>query len=213
MTSGSYDRIVEAATRLFADKGYHGTSMRDIAREVGLHVATVQQHVGSKAQLYNEVFHRQYEEEHKIVKEILDRYDVENQSVILDAAFFRKVLREIWKQMNRRFFESPYLVRLWVYRLLERDELALEIDKKYSLSLYKIGMEYMEKARQSKAVNPDQAAWLLWMSGFAWLQMGYFAGRNLLADWGEGDPLSKEIMEKFNEFVDVYADRMIDFDA
>ncbi len=43
--------ILEAATQLFADNGWAGTGMRDVARAAGVAVETVYAHFGSKADL------------------------------------------------------------------------------------------------------------------------------------------------------------------
>jgi AcrR family transcriptional regulator len=43
--------VVEAAGRLFAAKGYHGTSMRDLGRELGLLGSSLYAHVDSKQDL------------------------------------------------------------------------------------------------------------------------------------------------------------------
>lgn len=54
-TSGSRERIVAAATEQFARRGYEATSTRALAEAVGLNIATIAYHVGSKADLYREV--------------------------------------------------------------------------------------------------------------------------------------------------------------
>src|SRR6185503_17181574 len=56
----SRERVIAAATVLFAENGYDGTSTRQIAHQVGLNVATVAYHAGSKAELYQEVMRRAY---------------------------------------------------------------------------------------------------------------------------------------------------------
>ena len=47
-------RLIEAAIELFADKGYEGTSVRDLATAAGANVAAVSYHFGSKDALYTE---------------------------------------------------------------------------------------------------------------------------------------------------------------
>ena len=47
--------VIEAAGRLFAEKGYHGTSMRDLGRELGLLGSSLYSHVESKQDLLVEV--------------------------------------------------------------------------------------------------------------------------------------------------------------
>ncbi len=53
MTAPRYSRedIITAAGRLFAEHGYHGTSMRDLARVLGLHGSSLYSHVASKEDL------------------------------------------------------------------------------------------------------------------------------------------------------------------
>lgn len=43
--------VIEAAGRLFAEKGYHGSSMRDLGRELGLLGSSLYAHVESKQDL------------------------------------------------------------------------------------------------------------------------------------------------------------------
>jgi len=43
--------VVEAAGRLFAERGYHGTSMRDLGKELGLLGSSLYAHVNSKQDL------------------------------------------------------------------------------------------------------------------------------------------------------------------
>jgi AcrR family transcriptional regulator len=47
--------VIEAAGRLFAERGYHGTSMRDLGRELGLLGSSLYAHVDSKQDLLVEV--------------------------------------------------------------------------------------------------------------------------------------------------------------
>jgi TetR/AcrR family transcriptional regulator, regulator of cefoperazone and chloramphenicol sensitivity len=47
-------RLIDAAIKLFAEKGYEGTSVRDLATAAGVNVAAVSYHFGSKDELYHE---------------------------------------------------------------------------------------------------------------------------------------------------------------
>lgn len=58
MTRNTRDDVVAAAGRLFADQGYHGTSMRDLGRELGLVGSSLYSHVDGKQQLLVEVVNR-----------------------------------------------------------------------------------------------------------------------------------------------------------
>jgi AcrR family transcriptional regulator len=47
-------RLIDAAIALFAETGYEGTSVRDLATAAGVNVAAVSYHFGSKDALYHE---------------------------------------------------------------------------------------------------------------------------------------------------------------
>jgi AcrR family transcriptional regulator len=52
------DRLVCAAEELFCERGFKGTSIRDIASAAGCNIASVNYYFGSKEKLYQEVWHR-----------------------------------------------------------------------------------------------------------------------------------------------------------
>lgn len=56
--SGSRERILEVALRLFAERGYEGVTLRQIGAEVGLHNSSLFHHFRGKGELVTELFHR-----------------------------------------------------------------------------------------------------------------------------------------------------------
>ncbi len=52
----THERILDAAQRFFAEKGFDATSVRDITAEAGCNVAAVNYHFGGKENLYLESF-------------------------------------------------------------------------------------------------------------------------------------------------------------
>ena len=58
MTRNSRDDVIAAAGRLFAERGYHGTSMRELGKELGLLGSSLYSHVDGKQQLLVEVVNR-----------------------------------------------------------------------------------------------------------------------------------------------------------
>lgn len=54
-TRNTRDDVVAAAGRLFAERGYHGTSMRDLGKELGLLGSSLYAHVESKQDLLVDV--------------------------------------------------------------------------------------------------------------------------------------------------------------
>jgi AcrR family transcriptional regulator len=55
MNLSTRERLLRAATRLFADSGYRGASVRDICNQAGANPGAVSYHFGGKRQLYRSV--------------------------------------------------------------------------------------------------------------------------------------------------------------
>jgi AcrR family transcriptional regulator len=66
------DRILDAAERLFAQRGFHGVSIRDITGAAGVDVALANYHFGSKLGVLEAVFTRRAED---LNNERLERLD------------------------------------------------------------------------------------------------------------------------------------------
>lgn len=49
------DRIIAAATRLFAVKGYEGTSTKEVCQAAGANIAAIHYHFGTKENLYRHI--------------------------------------------------------------------------------------------------------------------------------------------------------------
>jgi AcrR family transcriptional regulator len=54
--SGKQIQIMEAAEELFAEKGFDGTSVRDVAKEAGVNLAMISYYFGSKEKLMESLF-------------------------------------------------------------------------------------------------------------------------------------------------------------
>lgn len=65
------ERILDAAEHLFADRGYDGASIRDVASEAGLQVHSIGYHFGPKEQLFDAVVGRRAEIMTRLRREVL----------------------------------------------------------------------------------------------------------------------------------------------
>lgn len=83
------EKILEIAERLFAQRGYHGVSIRDITNEAGVDVALIKYHFGSKKGLFDELLQRRAEainiERSAALQEVLSRADPASVEDIVDA--------------------------------------------------------------------------------------------------------------------------------
>ncbi len=60
--NGTRERLLDAAERLFAARGFRATSVRAITSEAGCNVASVNYHFGGKTGLYRDMFRRRLAE-------------------------------------------------------------------------------------------------------------------------------------------------------
>jgi AcrR family transcriptional regulator len=59
-TTETRERVLSAASDLFATHGFHGTKMRDIAERAKVNLAAANYHFGSKEELYLDVLREQF---------------------------------------------------------------------------------------------------------------------------------------------------------
>ena len=78
MATDTKDRILDAAERLFADKGYSATSLRDITQEAEVNLAAVNYHFGSKEALLTALLERRLDPVNRKRLELLDAAEAED---------------------------------------------------------------------------------------------------------------------------------------
>ena len=65
-------KILYAAEKLFAEKGFAATSTRDIAKNAGVNVSMISYYFGSKEKLFEEIFKVRMKEGQSFATEILE---------------------------------------------------------------------------------------------------------------------------------------------
>jgi len=103
------DSIVDEATRLFAERGYEGASMADLAERVGLRKASLFHHFPSKEQLYAAVLERP-------VKDVRDAMESAAKS---NESSFEQRLDALTDALVGVLGAQPYAARLLVREAIE----------------------------------------------------------------------------------------------
>lgn len=102
-TVDTKEKILEVARVLFADKGFDGTSVRDIAKLAEVNVASVNYHFDSKENLFHEILLKGHGECAKGIKEYYEQEkpDLENLIVYVFRYFLERSpdLVSIFKMM------------------------------------------------------------------------------------------------------------------
>lgn len=206
--SNTYDQIIQAATACFAEKGYHGSSVREIAHKVGVSVSTLYYHVESKDNLYLLVFQRQYQEENEIISSIIAGA---SESVVRDPQALRSLLYRVMDALIDRSVENPQIVNLWTRRWLEKPREPDGIEEFYSLPLYEMIANLLNQAKAAGIIDPVCSDINLVIHSFTWLNYGFFGFGQLSYRARVGDPLHPQQIDSFRAYVRVYVDEMLCF--
>lgn len=101
-------RIVSAATRLFASRGYDGTSTKEICEAAGVNIAAIHYHFGSKESLYRHIIEQFAAERLDFARKTLQPpQNIDDFKVRLEI-FLRQTLETMLRQKD-------------ILRLIQRD--------------------------------------------------------------------------------------------
>lgn len=84
--NSAYERILEAAAKLFAEKGCSGTTTREIVKEAGSSLSSLQAYLQSKDNVYSETINRALARQHEILKPVFDEIDAYEQAGLLSPS-------------------------------------------------------------------------------------------------------------------------------
>ena len=159
--------LTREAARLFAEKGYHGTSIGDLAQAMGVQKASLYHHIESKQDLLWEIAHEGGESFHAALDEIPEQVPaIEKLRLALRAH-----LRVVSKQLD----VATVFVREWRYLDDERRVRFLAERRRYEERIRELFREGRELGELRSDLDEAVAA-LLFLSAanwaYTWLQPG-----------------------------------------
>ncbi len=183
------ERILDEAEVLFANSGFAGTSVRDIATGAGLTPASLYNHFSSKDALYRAVLSRGVEPLIERLGELSESQDLQEaapriiEGVMEHLAEHSHLPRLIALEAATGGEHLSELARDWIRPLIERGKAAIEA----------------EWAAGNSPWTPEEAS----LAITAWLHLvfGHFSMAPLLKEVLGRDPLSKECIADQTRFL------------
>ena len=138
--------IIKVAKRLFAHSGFHGVSIDEIVKEVGVSPAILYRHFESKDELYEAV-----------LQEFSATRESYVAAVVADDNGFEQVLRGMTTVFVSSIMNHPDMLKMEMHSQLEGSEASLE----FFLNRWKSFTDYIEynlnELQSQKKIKPINA--------------------------------------------------------
>ena len=138
------DRILHAATRLFAARGFEGTSLQDVADEVGIRKPSLVYHVSTKDALRLRVLEGVLAHWNEVLPELLKA-----------AATGKDQFDAVVSETLRFFAADPDRARLLVREALDRPEEMARLIRSHVTPWVAIVCDYIRKGQEQGRIYPD----------------------------------------------------------
>ena len=141
------DKLISAATKLFAEKGYHETSVRDIAKLAGVNPSLINYHFGGKEELYRNILEQAGIETHSRFQRILG--EVES----VDEFSFRfKMLAEEIVKGSVQNFDIQRIIEQVIHN---QGDIGEEVFRERHFTVLQNIIQFIETAQKKSFVKED----------------------------------------------------------
>lgn len=189
-------RIIAAAAVLFAERGYAGVSMRDIAAAVDRNVSTVHHHVGHKDDLYLAVFEEMHKREWDALESAVRRHLGDD--VLADGTRAVAGFLDVLDDYLDFLVDEPTFAPLWLRRNLDARSELDDMWRRYALPQFALILDRLQEATDLGTIRPLNPELIL--RTVAWMTHCYLAGG--LPDFGgNADPRDSTRIDWFRRYL------------
>ena len=149
------DAILDEATRLFAERGYEGTSMADLAERVGLRKASLFHHFASKEQLRKAVLERLVQ---RVTATLAKAASTES---ALQGDAFDKRVDSITDAVVGMLAEQPYAARLVLREAMEWNADSKDTLCEAFAESMRVGEKFLTAGQQAGVITSCDAKQLV----------------------------------------------------
>jgi AcrR family transcriptional regulator len=180
------EQILDTAEQLFAERGFAGTAVRDIASSIGLNAASLYNHFPGKRALYEAVLERGL----RPLFELMDE--------LAESDWTPERLDKLTDTVITHLAQRPQVPRLIMHEALSGGAHLTLLSRDWLRPLYAHALSTFRRSRALRDWDEDEVPLLL-MSLYQ-LVLGYFATAPMLQEVFGEDPLSKQIIERQRSF-------------
>ncbi|MPZ52598.1 MAG: TetR family transcriptional regulator [Acidimicrobiia bacterium] len=170
LASDPKTRIVEVAEVMFANYGFDGLTTRELADELGLNIATIHYHYGSKQELYKAAVSRSFTRQRATVQRLLERCEEIDK---LTPETFAVLLDSFIDDLLQTTNEHPWAARLFVRWALTHGRGDPLLDVGPGDPVMPLLQDVLDRAKAEDIIDHVDATVLT--TGLAWAGYGYFA--------------------------------------
>ena len=187
--------ILDAAEKLFSQKGFKGTTTKDLAAKAGVHEAVLFRHFSSKHDLYDATLELKISRNRNSALEQMERSAKSRD----DRAFFEALATGLLT----RFEEDPSIPRLILYSALDRHE-PPKVTTERQLRVEQPTLDYISKRMRDGAfrrMDPNHAVY-----AFGAMLFGYIVRQQIL---GMSRHKTHDRIKIAKDFVTIFLEGML----
>ena len=181
------ERILDAAEALFAERGYAGATLRDVATEVGLRTPSLYNHFPSKESLYAAVLERGISPVLDVLTEVVETRNRSDRDV-----------RQTVERTMGLVGKHPNLPRLIQHETLSGGRHLTPMLRDWVQRTFARAYEMVEASTAASRWDPDQFPLLVLAMYHVFV--GYFAIAHVYKDLNGQDLLTEQALAKQTRF-------------
>jgi AcrR family transcriptional regulator len=181
------ERILDAAEALFAERGYAGATLRDVASRVGLRTPSLYNHFPNKDSLYAAVLERGIHPVLDVLTEVVEARDRSDRDV-------RQVVERTMALVGRR----PNLPRLIQHETLSGGRHLTPMLRSWIQRTFARAYEMVEASSAASRWEPEQFPLLVLAMYHVFV--GYFAIAHVYRDLNGQDLLAEQALARQTRF-------------
>jgi len=190
------ERILDAAEAVFAEQGYAGTSLRDVAERVGLRIPSLYNHFPGKESLYTAVLERGVGPVLAALSGFTPTDSGESNS------------KETIRRVMRLLAQRPDLARLILHETLAGGQHLTPMLRRWIAPIFARAHEMVEADPAAARWQPEQIPLLV--LAMYHIVVGYFGVAPLYKELNGQDLMTQEALARQTDFLCVVVDALFE---